>query len=281
MTLTDRSMDWLNQNRYRSYPLERDGWRARASPSSGLDCVILDATVFDADASGDETLELESIEVSAGSTVVGMAYGGRKFSIDIDGSEVSGEGSFKIFRGIIHGGKSRDASVSIVTSSHAYIVERTGVGSWDIGCRFLKSRIVSLSDGFGMDGVSTMGSEGVAGHEDGSVASGDVVLEDGYRTSPIIANGEVLVRVGRRYGYDPCKFDFGDEGSVDCRKPLFFFCGQNAVNGGNIVLSGGKGVSVMNGGEYRVRSGTCRGKTVPCIEIVAGRELLEMCGASE
>lgn len=282
MTLTDRSMEWLNQNRYRSYPMRRDEWREKVSPVSGLDCVILDASVFDVSASGsgEESLYVDSITVSSSSTVVEMSYGGRPFSITLEGGELSGAGSFEVFRGVVPGSGSRSASISMVMSSHAYILDKAGEGSWEIKCRALKSRVVSMSDGFGVDGISTGGSKGVQGHEGESVASGDVVLEDGYRTSPIVMNGKVLVRVGKRFGLDPCKFDFGDSAGRDCRLPLFFFCGQNAINGGNIVLSGGNGVSVTQGRTYRVRSGTCSGKTIPCIEIVAGRELIDICSIS-
>jgi hypothetical protein len=281
MTLTDRSMEWLNQNRHRSYPMERDGWRERVSPTSGLDCVILDATVFDAAATGDNKLVVESISVSSSETTIVMSYSRRTFTVTLEGGDVSGDGSFEVFRGVVPGPGIRGASISLVMSSHAYIIEQTGEGSWSLGCEALKSRVVAISDGSGVDGMTTSGSEGVEGHGDESVASVDVVLEDGYRTSPVVMNGRVIVRVGKRFGYDPCKFDFGDAGSRDCRKPLFFFCGQNAINGGNIVLSGGRGVSVTQGRSYKVRSGTCKGKTVPCIEIVAGRDLVDICKAAE
>ena len=143
--------------------------------------------------------------------------------------------------------------------------------------------MVSLSDGFGIDGISVNGSSGVENHDVPAVVKGDVVLEDGYRTSPIVSGGKIFVRTGRRYGYDPCHYDFGDQGSVDCSKPLFFFCGQNAVNSGNIVLKGGKGVNVSQGRTYLVHdeNSKCNGKSIPCIEITAGPELMEMYKPSE
>ena len=276
MTLTDRSMEWLNQNRYRSYPMDRSSWREKVSPESGLDCVVLDATVFDSDSIGSERLVLESVSVYSDRSVVSMSYSGRQFNVSLEGGELDGNGSFESFKGVVQGNGSRRAHVSLVMSSHAYILEHAGKGEWSIGCEMLRSRVVSLSDGHGVDGVATSGSEGVAGHEGMSVAAGDVVLEDGYRTSPIVMNGRVLVRVGKRFGLDPCKFDFGDAGILDCRRPMFFFCGQNAINGGNIVLKGGRGISVSQGRSYKVRSGTCKGMTIPCVEIVASRELLDI-----
>ena len=99
MTLTDRSMEWLNQNRHRSYPMERDGWREKVSPTSGLDCVILDATVFDAAATGDEKLVVESISVSSSETTIVMSYSGRTFTVTLEGGDLSGDGSFEVFRG--------------------------------------------------------------------------------------------------------------------------------------------------------------------------------------
>ena len=157
--------------------------------------------------------------------------------------------------------------------------EATIIGEWKLDSPVLDSRVVRVSDGIGVDGISVNGSEGVSGHDSASKASGDVVLEDGYRTSPIIYGGKVFVRVGRRYGYNPCKFDFGDAGSRDCRRPLFFFCGQNAVNNGNIVLRGGKGVGVSQGRSYTVMDAKskCNGMTIPCVELIAGRELVDIC----
>ena len=276
MTLTDNSMEWLDKNRYRSYPMERDEWRESFSPQSGLDCVLLDAAVFNADARGDEELEVASVSVGA-STVVSMSYGERSFDLTITGGSTSGSSSFARRLISVGGDGMRQVVMSFVFSSHAYIKDRIGTGSWNIGKKVMRSRIFSLTDGYGVDGISTKGSKGVEGRSGASVASGDVVLEDGYRTSPIISDGRVLVRVGKRYGIDPCKHDFGEDGSVDCRSPLFYFCGQNAINSGNVVLKGGSGISVTQGRKYKVRSGTCAGKSIPCVEIVATQELLDIC----
>ena len=279
MTLTSKTMEWLGHNRHRSYPMKRDEWREKASPTSGLDCILLDATLFDPDARGDESLMVSSMKVAENSTRISFVYGGRMFCVVLSGGEDGGDGSFERVSGVVGGSGIRGASVSLVFSSHAYIRSVVGDGEWKIDSPVLDSRVVRVSDGMGVDGISVNGSEGVSGHGSASNASGDVVLEDGYRTSPIIYGGKVFVRVGRRYGYDPCKFDFGDAGSRDCRRPLFFFCGQNAVNNGNIVLRGGKGIGVSQGRSYTVRDAKskCNGMTIPCIEIVAGRELVDIC----
>ena len=276
MTVTDRAIGWLDQNRHRSYPLERDGWRRVASATSGLDCVILDAMLFDQCASVGEEMILDSIQVTHEKTVVEISYGAVKFNVETipDGTGRTYETvNLKFNVG------DRSVSASMSFSSHEYILKNVGEGSWKFGCRFLKSRYVSLSEGSGVSGILSNGSSGVDGHEDGSTATGDIILEDGYRTSPIIWNGEVFVRVGRRYGLDPCRYDYGDAGSRDCRAPLFFFCGQNAINGGNIVIKGGRGVSVSQGRTYEVRDRDSRmfGKSVPCVEIIAGKELSDIC----
>lgn len=282
MTLTSKTMEWLNQNRRRSYPMKRDAWREEVSPAFGLDCVLLDAILFDSDANGDERLILTRIRVLENSTRIALRYGDSEFGLVLQGGEVSGEGSFECVRGVVQGSGMRGASVSLVLSSHAYIHSEVGEGEWELNCPVLESRVIRISDGMGVDGVSVNGSEGVSGHDSPSAASGDVVLEDGYRTSPIIYGGKVFVRVGRRYGYDPCKFDFGDAGSRDCRRPLFFFCGQNAINNGNIALRGGKGISITQGRTYFVddADSMANGKSVPCVEIAAGRELLDICKPS-
>ena len=274
MTLTSKSMEWLNCNRSRSYPMKRDEWREKVSPTSGLDCVLLDAIVFNCNSSGTERLVLSSISVSDDSTHVVMDYGGAIFSIELSGG--GSEEGFEHVRIIPSGDLSGRMSMSFVFSCHDYIVKTVGRGSWDIGAAVLESRIVNLQNGFGVDGISTNGSSGIEGMEEPAVASGDVVLEDGYRTSPIIKNGEVLVRVGKKYGKDPCHYDYGKNGGLDCASPLFFFCGQNAINSGNVTISGGRGVTVKQGGKYTVKDGDLEGKDIPCIEIIADSELLDL-----
>lgn len=287
MTLTDRSMGWLNQNRRRAYPMARDGWREVASPQSGLDCVLLDILLFDAGASGGEELVMESVLVAESGTVVGMRYADTAFRLQPDTGGVDGEESFSA-RVLTLDVDGREVSVSAVMSSHAYIRDVVAPGFADtvvdVGRPVLASRVIRLSHGTGVDGIATNGSSGIA---DAATAEGELVLEDGYRTSPVILNGRVYVRVGRRYGLDPCNYDFGASGSRDCLSPLFFFCGQNAINGGNVILSGGKGVSVRQGRSYDVRSGLYgkrvlpyAGRTIPCVEVVAGPELRALYGSA-
>lgn len=276
MTLTDRAMKWIDQNRFRSFPMESSEWRKKVSPASGLDRVLLDALLFDAGASGDEELVVESISVTDEETSVSMSYGGTSFNVILALDSEEGGPDYETVRGKLTLSNGRSVSISLVFSKHVDILEAVGKGSWNIACRVLGSRVLRLSDGIGVDEVVSNGSSGVDGHVSSRGASGDVVLEDGYRTSPIIQNGRVLVRVGKRFGKDPCHYDFGEGGSTDCRKPLFFFCGQNAINSGNIVLKGGYGISVSQGRKYAVRSGRLSGKEVPCIEVVANSDLLGM-----
>ena len=274
MTLTSKTMNWLNQNRRRSYPVRRDEWREKVSPASGLDGVLLDASVFNNDADGSEEFSIAGVSVSPDRTRVSMKYGETEFSVALSGGGVSGEESFDVRRGALPG-EARTVTVSLVFSSHAYILSTLGEGTWDLGCRMLQSRVANLSDGFGVDGVSVNGSVCVPGHESPAVASGDVVLEDGYRTSPVIHRGKVIVRVGRKYGKNPCHYECGDVNATDCRIPMFFFCGQNAINGGNVVLSGGRGISVTQGRTYTVKTGRLAGRSIPCIEIAASSELMD------
>lgn len=274
MTLTSRSIGWLSGNRHRSYPMKRDEWREKVSPESGLDCVVLDASVFDCDAAGTEKLVVKSISVSSHSTVISMSYGERDFSFTMSGQGTSG--SFESARIIVDGRSGRKVSMSFVFSSHEYILGETGEGTWQLDVPVLESRTVRISDGFGVDGISTNGSHGIDDRGSAAVASGEVVLEDGYRTSPVIKDGEVFVRVGKHYGEDTCKYDYGDRGGVDCASPLFFFCGQNAINSGNITISGGRGVTVKQGGTYAMKDGRLEGRKIPCVEIIANSELLDI-----
>lgn len=279
MTVEDRASEWLaSQNRHRSYPLVRSEWRRVASPESGLDCVVLDALLFDQLSSGEE-LFLDSIKVERDVTTVSMSYGTSNFTVEL--TEGQNDSSFETVRFVVPM-NGRDVSASMSFSCHRYILETVGEGFWKIGCRFLRSRVASMTGGLGVKKIATNGSAGVEGHETAADVTGEIVLEDGFRTSPVIWNGSVLVRVGRRYGQNPCKHDYGDSGGRDCKAPLLYFCGQNAINSGNIVLKGGVGVSVEQGREYLVRDegSRLRGRSIPCVEVIAGRELLGMAGGS-
>lgn len=158
MTLTSRSMEWLSQNRHRSYPVVRDEWREKVSPGSGLDGVLLDALVFNGDADGDETMSVVSVSVGDDSTCVCFDYGGSKFDITVPMGDESGEGSYFAVRGVVRGRGKRGAAVSLVFSSHRYIVGTAGKGTWNLGCRIIPSRVVNLVDGFGVDGIRVNGS---------------------------------------------------------------------------------------------------------------------------
>lgn len=274
--MTSEYMEWLNQNRYRSYPMIRDEWRQKVSPTDPFDGILLDALVFDSDSSTARDLMLVKVEVSRSATEVFLRYGQRDVKVILTEGQPSGELSYELVKCTFQTSGARNAMASFAFSSHAYLKELLADGVYEFGCRVLPTRIISLSDGYGVDGILTNGSVGVDGHADAGVSDGNVVLEDGYRTSPIISRNRVLVRVGRRFGLDPCHYDYGAAGAKDCRKPLFFFCGQNAVNSGNVILKGGKGITVKQGGKYDVTTGHCAGKTIPCIEIVAGRELLDL-----
>lgn len=266
MTLTTKAVGWLDGNRYRSYPFDQDEWRAKVPADSGLDCVVVDALVVDVghDA-GASRLVVKKIEVGDDDTVVTVGYGSQSCDIAISGGEESGPESFEAVVGRFYLGGGMYASVTVHMSSHAYILSRVGAGTWDFGdgVRVMPARHVCITDGCGLMGVRTNGSANVQG---GGVATGDVLLEDGYRTSPVVEDGHVLVRVGRKYGIDPCHYPVNTQ-SEDCSRLLFFFCGQNAVNSGNVNIEGGRGISVEQGGKYG---------GIPCIEIKADKELLEL-----
>ena len=274
--MTSKIMDWLNQNRYRSFPMVRDEWRSKVSSESGLDKVLVDAMVFDADFSGHKSLSLVKVSKDDLSTRVFFEYGESEFDVVLTGGTQSGAQSYEMIHVSVPTGNSRPAMVSLAFSSHEYLKISLPNGEWTIGCSVLPSRIIGLSNGFGVDRIHVNGSKGVNGHNTSADASGEVVLEDGFRTSPVIQDGNIVVRVGRRYGFDPCKHDFGDEGSRDCSKPLFFLCGQNAVNSGDVVIKGGPGISVTQGRNYVVKSGRCAGMSIPAIEIIADRSLMDI-----
>lgn len=265
MTLDAKSMGWLNHNRFRSYPMEREAWRDAVGAGSPLDCVLLDAVVFDAtDGSEGRALVMTECDVGDDHTDARFSYGDIPFSVRLEGGETSGEASFESCRMTLEVDDSGvPVCLSMVFSSHAFVLEAAGRGRRTMRVPAMPSRIVRIPGGHGLDAIHVGGSAGAAG---GGDVSGDVVLEDGFRTKSVVRDGAILVKVGPGYGKEPCGSD--PDAEDQCSNLMFFFCGQNATGSksGNVALSGGRGVTVSQG-EYR---GT------PCVEIVADSELMSI-----
>lgn len=276
--MTHKTIDWLNANRFRAYPLvEGPGLVAggRIVPS----CVLLDCLVFDTRPI-DHVPEMEftGFDVEEGRTVVSFSYDGMEAEYSISGDYPSGFVSVKSSGA---GGAPNQAfDIKLVFSEHKYILDHVGIGSWRFRGRVMPSNVVSVRAS-GVSGLSVGGSSHVG---PSGTARGIVVLEDGFRTMPTVRNGNVVVRVGRKYGLDPCSYD-GRKSVPDakCDDHLLFFCGQNAVDSGNVVLRGGPGVSVSQGRKYTSpvdipdsygNVGIRAGESVPCIEISATSALL-------
>lgn len=295
MTLTTRSMGWLNQNRYRAYPFRNDEGLIQTKTDlqsvTGVakeripDCVLLDALVIDTRKESEETsLVATGYTVAADSTQVSFTYGGESFTLTLTGGAISGEKSFNRISGNLMpkgAGWTRPVQISLVFSSHACIHANVAEGTYAFTGTVLPTRIVRFPGGSGIDGLATNGSTNV---QAGGTATGTVVLEDGYRTMPVIQNGRVFVRVGPNYGLDPCHYAVESSSlGPGCDELLFFFCGQNAVNSGNVVLRGGPGVNVTQGRSYLVTRAILNddqsvaaavGEKIPAIEITATSDLL-------
>ena len=297
MAFTKRTADWYDENRYRSYPFRNDeglviktdnpetwtGVELTRAPN----CVLLGATVVDtrteASEDSDCILKCSRYVVSEESTSVFFSYSGKNFSFSLVGGEMSGDEAFQTISGELRDEAwSRPVKISLTFSSHAFILSRVPLGTYKFSGTVLPSRVIILPTGSGVDGIVTNGSAKVQG---GGVATGTVVLEDGFRTSPVVHNGNVRVRIGPAYGKDPCHYDSGSPGNDPCDEFMFFFCGQNAVNSGNIVMRGGSGVSVTQGRMYVVKKeipdgnggvAASVGEAIPCIEISATTPLMNL-----
>lgn len=267
--MNSRHMDWLNQNRNRAYPLVQEEWRKHVDPESGLDCILLDALVVNAGIDPESRkLYIKSIVTRPTKTTITINYAGENATVEMSGGSVDGPESFETIRGLWSHAEEMGCAVPIalVFSSHEYIYSKLGSFSRtfpDNGIPLMPTRQVNLTEGHGVSGIMVNGSANVHG---GGVISGDVVLEDGYRTSPVVQDGRVLVRTGSRYGIDPCHYPVDTRGK-DCSRLLFFFCGQNAINSGNVNINGGRGITVDQGRKYN---------GIPCVEIKASKELLEL-----
>lgn len=283
--MTEKTLDWLNHNRFRAYPFVNDaGLVSRGSRVP--DCVLLDCLVMDTRSLADvPKMVFDEIVVGDDATVVHFTYAGDSYSYSI-GRQTSDDSLVRVDGSSVSGPVDELLYMKFVFSSHDYILEHVGKGSWTFSGRILPSKIVSVTAS-GVMGLSVAGSLNVLGYEGSGVAKGDVHLVDGFRTQPVIQNGKVLVKVGTSYGEDPCHYA-GQESSEDtpaCDRLMMFFCGQNANTSGNVVLKGGPGVAVQQGRDYTARRdildtfgnvGIAAGESVPCIEVSASSELLRL-----
>lgn len=282
--MTEKTLDWLNLNRHRAYPLVNDE-RLVVDGKRIPDCVLLDCTVMDTrHGIGTPDLIFRRIDVAQERTHVDFTYAGLDFGMDITG----GEDGISVFDGSSTGQGDgiggEFVHARFVFSSHDRILDEAGEGTWEFSGQVLPTKIATV-EASGVMGISTSGSAFVDGRELPGVATGDVHLVDGYRTQPVVHNGKVVVKVGNSYGFDPCHYYSGPLETPSCDDIMLFFCGQNAVNSGNVILKGGTGVTVTQGRKYVAKEdiidtfgnvGIKKGEGVPCIEVVASSELMRI-----
>ena len=293
--MTEKILDWLNHNRFRAYPFVNDAGLV----SGGVripDCVLLDCVVMDTrHGISSPELVFKEIDVTNERTRVAFEYNGTAYSHTLTGGGGSsdlGESSIVRVDGTSIGGLASEMLfVKLVFSSHDYILENAGTGHWNFTGRVLPSKVMAVTAS-GVEGLHVNGSAHVQGFEGHGVARGDVTLVDGFRTQPAIQNGKILVKVGTNYGEDPCHYRENDAYYVgqtheqtSCDDLMFFFCGQNAIDTGDVVFEGGPGITVKQGGTYAARYaiintygevGIEAGERVPCIEVVATPGLLKL-----
>ena len=288
--MTEKVLDWLNHNRFRAYPFVNDEGLI-CNGTRIPDCILLDCLVMDTRKDVDSPdLVFTEIDVTTERTHVSFKYNGVPYTHDlttnngqssvtrVDGSSISGMDMDLVF-------------MKMVFSSHDYILQNVGEGNWKFSGKVLPSKIISVPAS-GVSGISMNGSSYIEGFDSPGVAIGDVTLVDGFRTQPVIHNGKVVVKVGTAYGEDPCHYREDDPEYAEhkrktaaCDGLMFFFCGQNVIDNGNVSIEGGPGVIVKQGGTYTAKSdiidtydeiGIEAGETLPCIEVIAAPSLLKL-----
>ena len=282
--MTEKTLDWLNANRFRAYPFVNDA--GLLSDGKRIpDCMLLDCLVVDTrQAATAQSLTFTGLTVTTESSTITLTYGSRAFSYTFSGGTTSGEGSFFVVRAPSNT-PTPTLHFRLVLSSHAYILEHAGTGRWDFRGRVLPTKIIA-SAASGVSSLTVHGSEGTFDRGEPGSIKGEIELKDGYRTMPTIQNGRIVVRVGTQYGEDPCHHDWGVHPSEEeCAKHLLFFCGQTGSRDGDVALKGGPGVSVTTGRNYVARRdiidsygnvGIQAGESIPCIEVSATSELMRI-----
>lgn len=281
--MTNKIIDWLNSNRFRAYPFVNDSGIVIAG-SRIPDAVVLDCMVMDTRKGvADPRLTFTGITITKEKTVVTFSYDGIHTEYSFSGGESSGDLSFHKVKGRITTDIPENfVDITLVFSSHRYLLDNVGEGIWNFSGLIIPTKIISVTAS-GVSGIVTNGSKTVQGP---GTAIGNVHLVDGYRTQPVIQNGRVLVKVGTKYGYDPCHYPNQErDDKINCEDLMLFFCGQNAISSGNINIKGGPGVNISQGRMYTAKNdiydtygkvGIKAGESVPCIEISAAPELLRI-----
>ena len=284
--MTEKVLDWLNHNRFRAYPFVNDDGLL-CNGTRVPDCILLDCMMIDMSYDTPVSdLVFTEFEVDDNSITVSYSYGGVKTVKKITGDESKYAkdaitSRINVVDSAYPGGSLRTSELSLTLSTPEYIIGKVGKGKWSFNGRIIPTKVVKVPTAC-VTGIRTNGSAFVEGFDKPGIAKGDVHLVDGFRTQPVITNGKVLVKVGTSYGYDPCHYKGRQEHKTTaCSDLLMFFCGQNAVNSGNVVLSGGPGVDVTTG-VYTAKAdipdskgsvGISAGEVVPCIELIASPEL--------
>lgn len=276
--MTQKTLDWLNQNRFRAFPLVNDeGLVAdgiRIPVGFILDCQVMDMRQIDRI----PKLVFTGLVITDGNYTVSFEYDGTTGSCTVE----DGEFGYVRKNALLLDGQVHS---TFVFSSHKWLLEHVGTGTWSFTGQVFPTRIVTVR-GSGVSGIQTNGSHNV---QSGGIATGDVHLTDGYRTQPVVDGGRVLVKVGTKYGLDPCHLPSDGIQQTPCDDLLLYFCGQDARATGNVIIGGGSGVDVRNG-IYEAKCdipdsegnvGIAAGEKVPCVEICATRELLNIYRPSE
>lgn len=288
--MTEKTLDWLNHNRFIAYPFVNDDGLV-VDGTRVPDCILLDCLVVDTRHRQQSELIFTEFSVTANNTRVKFKYAGESFTYTLPASSTP-DGIIKVEGTSVSGLDNEYLYIKFIFSSHAYILEHVGTGTWKFTGKIAPSKVISVPAS-GVSGLETNGSAYVAGYSAANTATGDVHLVDGYRTQPVIQNGRVLVKVGTHYGEDPCHYVDGDDQEVKkvvCDDLMLFFCGQNATNSGNVMITGGPGVNVQQGRMYTAHRdiidtygeiGVHVGESIPCIEITATSELMQLYRPSE
>lgn len=276
-----KTLDWLNGNRFKAYPFlnnENIVVKNKHVPKCILlDCLVTDMGKYETP----PQLIFTYFKVTPDVTTVKFEYASKEVTLEIHSTEEDPE---SLYRWVLnHTEEFPTTYMKFVFSSHTYIYNSVGEGEWNFRGQVLPSKVISAP----ISGVSSIKTNGsLLVNEEPKSIVGDIILEDGFRTQPVIQNKNLVVKVGTNYGIDPCLYaGYEKLTRNNCDSLLFFFCGQNAINSGSIVFQGGSGVSITQGKKYTIKKdiedtfgevGAKKGEQIPCVEITATQALLNV-----
>lgn len=227
--MVNRTVEWLNANRYRRYPFRDDTNLACTGGRELPNNVLLDCRLVSCTAAV-SLLTLLSVEVTAGqsSLLFCFGYGLHMFYVEVPAAAAF---PYQV------AGSSAGFQYTLVFGEGCTTVFGYPVGVYNMtSTPVIQPALTVVQDRHRVDTVQATG-EGQA------VLSGLIYVEPGYNCDPTVVPDSIRLSAGLGYGAGRYCERLLDA-VVSCADAILWWNGQNASEDGNIEIRGGQGVDV-------------------------------------